>query len=67
MFQHKVWVWDLYYYLLVGNDNSDISYWPLAVSLTTSIMRSMKFDHPTPASGVKAGPRAVVKYSRTTP
>ena len=39
---------------------------PLAVSLTTSIIRSRKLVHPVAASGVRAGPRALVKYFKTT-
>ena len=46
-------------------ENFDIS--PLAVSLTTSIIRSRKLVHPTAASCVRAGPKAFVKYSKTTP
>ena len=40
---------------------------PLAVSFTTSIIRSRKLVHPTAASCVSAGPKAFVKYSKTTP
>ena len=40
---------------------------PLAVSLTTLIIRSRKLVHPTAASCVRAGPKAFVKYSKTTP
>ena len=40
---------------------------PLAVSFTTSIIRSRKLVHPTAASCVREGPKAFVKYSKTTP
>ena len=41
-------------------------YRPLAVSLTTSIIRSRKLLQPFAASGVSAGPKALVKYFRIT-
>ena len=54
-------------FTMIASPGQSFTQLALAVSLTTSIIRSRKLVHPTAASWVRAGPKAFVKYSKTTP